>query len=600
MAGTPGLKTSSLGGLAALVAFFTVAVLAGPPARAATNEELSSCSEIKQTIEQPDGSIVGMGDCRYGVSPAPRIVLVGLNPDGSDRTAFADGGAALISVDENEFGLKIIGRPDGSFLVLSQKRIWSFDGDGDPVESFGNHGVLNFSAADQMNLASAFDFALDSGGNLLVAGRRPSTATPVVGKYDQTGQLVSGYGNSGVSAELDLNFDAAIAVDNSNRVVMVGEDGATRLLADGSLDLSFGPENDGYADLPAGLPYSIGEVFGLTVHPDDSITAYLDRTPGMYYYPAYAVSLDSDGSPAAEDALVALGDHVSAVAPFDGGVAFVRFPGRGFQHWQFEVGTTNWPGIRSVTFSPGDSLAHGVTALSDGSLLVSGNAQGPDCSDSCVFRNHLALAKIDPGTGDLVESFGSGGERLIPPNGCSRGQAGKAGDWNICRVRPPGINGSVRFAGAGSKHPSLVLKASLGDPPEGLVGTRQRLTVDLPRKLRLRPGGLKGRVRVSVSPATPRTVKVQGKRITILARPEYNPYETAGESDAKDSRLTFRITVNRGALAPITRPGRLHKRIFGLRGEFNPVWNGFPTPEGGPWFSPNSAFRRIKAAAPSS
>ena len=83
MAGTPGLKTSSLGGLAALVAFFTVAVLAGTPARAATNEELSSCSEIKQTIEQPDGSIVGMGDCRYGVSPAPRIVLVGLNPDPS-------------------------------------------------------------------------------------------------------------------------------------------------------------------------------------------------------------------------------------------------------------------------------------------------------------------------------------------------------------------------------------------------------------------------------------------------------------------------------------------------------------------------------------
>lgn len=565
------------------------------PARAAGIASLLDCSSLGQAIEEPDGSIVALGvtaSCGDGSGePAPdgRAVLVGLDGHGSIRPGFADGGFLTIRSAAGEANPELIRRANG-FLVATGKKLRAFDANGQPDLSFGTDGQVTVDWSVPSAGWLAFDAVGTADGSVLLSAQSNTTGNLMVRRYDSSGHLDGTFGAGG-TAEVDgLGFGTAMTEDAHGRVVIVGPSKIARLLADGEPDLSFGPQDDGLVE--PDLPFSVFAVFGVESEPDGGITAYVAGTPGLYSYPTYAFTLDDDGAPIPGRPVISLPNKPSTIVPYGSGIATGLEGSRG-QDPVFALETTEWDRARDYWISPGFATIWGITPLSDGSLLAVGSSDGPDCPDECEDRTRMALVKLDPATGDPVAFFGTDGTRLIPANNCRWGDDGTVGEWKLCRVRPPRMSGLVRYFGARKRWPSVVLKASLGPPPDGIWGTRQRLVVKVPKRLNLRAAGLKGKVSVTVKPDTPLAVRVTRRQLTILARPAYRYWSRWDGATFDDSRLTFRIAVRRGALGRVARPRRLFTKPFGLHGTFVPAPGGMATIEPGPWFSPNSSAIRI-------
>ena len=581
---------------AALVCCLAIAwaVTLCPSAKAAGITSLLDCSSLGQAIEQPDGSIVALGvtaPCGEGsgASTGGRWVLVGLSEDGSDRPEFADGGFLPIRSTGDEASPELIQRADG-FLLASGEKIRAYDADGQPDQSFGTDGqvTLDWSAlsADWFE----FDATGAADGSVLLSAQSNTTGNFMVRRYDSSGQLDSSFGEGG-STEVDgLGSSTRMVEDSQGRVVIVGTSKVARLLASGEPDLSFGPDNDGFVE--PHLPFSSFWVFGVKADSEDAITAYVAGSPSAYSYPSYAYTLDNDGMLIPGQPVISLPNKPTTIVPYGSGIATGLYGSRG-QDPVFALDTTQWDSPRKYWLSPGDATIWGITPLRDGSLLAVGSSHGPDCQDDCQDRVRMALAKLDPETGDLVTAFGTGGTRLIPANNCRWGEDGRVGDWRMCRVRPPRLSGLVRYFGVRKRRPSIVFKASLGPPPDGIWGTRQKLVVKAPKRLKLRRGGFKGRVSVKVKPNVPLAMNVAGRKITVLAEPRYSYWDSRYGATFDDSRLNFRIEIRRGALKRIPRPKRLIRKPFALRGTFVPAPGGMAAIDPGPWFSPSSSAIRV-------
>jgi uncharacterized delta-60 repeat protein len=137
--------------------------------------------------------------------------------------------------------------------------ITRLNGNGTLDTTFGNHGhqTVNFYGVTGFGYATATSFTFDRSGDIIVVG----TATDLRGNADfaiarltPSGQLDRGFGTGGREALAAPGFTSSratsVSVDSSNRIVVSGtvarpgmtftEGAATRLLASGQLDTSFG------------------------------------------------------------------------------------------------------------------------------------------------------------------------------------------------------------------------------------------------------------------------------------------------------------------------------------------------------------------------
>lgn len=190
------------------------------------------------------------------------LLVMRCNTDGSLDTTYGNGGfvtvGAFNSFDiaanaqlllSNE--LLCVGWAFDDVAGDDTRTIWKFDVNGDPVNSFGNAGLvtmMDFTGVDLYRAVVANLTHLFAGGSVTPA----SNSDMVVNKFDLNGQLDVSFGSAGTVLydhagqnddvqELFLDQNGKVLVAGTVRQATGEEDfGLLRLNADGSLDNSFG------------------------------------------------------------------------------------------------------------------------------------------------------------------------------------------------------------------------------------------------------------------------------------------------------------------------------------------------------------------------
>lgn len=433
--------------------------------------------------------------------------------------------------------------------------------------------------------------AIAPDGRIVVStGTDPRLTTVAV--YEPDGRLDVDFGVQG-KVELPGIGHAAIAFDSAGRIILAGQTRTARLEPDGALDESFG--TSGYVAMSAYMAGYVEDLFEVTPTEGNGLRILGRVTDGLYDHAGFVLALDEDGEPVTVPPARGVGaTRPGAMVSFPDGIAF----GEGNYREGpplFAIGTSALDPVK-LRISPGTGYVDGITPLADGSLLAVGESGGPECADACEDKRRIAIAKVNPSTGELVKSFGSGGTRMIPANKCAWGAAGQVGDWRRCRVKEPRFDGSARVAGIRGRRPSLAVRSSLGQPPKYMWGTRQQLTLTVPRGIKLRKGGLKNHIKVTVRPRTPFTTQVRTRSVKVKVEPAYQSYDPMsgyGAPASPDPALTIRIDVRRGALSRPAKPAALRRKHLGFSASFVPAPGGMALTQPGNWFAAGSKRGRI-------
>lgn len=572
----------------ALIAGIVLMASSPSTAGASTASDLRQCNQLSQAVELTDGSLIGLGTTRdcgdTSSSPSPTRwqVLTGLDSSGRVDPGFGNGGFVLSSLADGEWIWKMVETTDGNLLVLTNRRVRSYSPGGSIRFEFGNNGQVTPISLDQIN-ATPTDIVASEGGGFFLAGTHANRVR--VGSYDAAGKLVPDFGSGGI-VETGLWWAGVLALDSQSRILVADSDSLIRLLPDGSADGDFGGES-GHAAL------NHWPVQGISVGEQGKITVISGGFDGWYGNPAYSRNFDPDGLPWPDNPGGVIGGDVNSATTYPGGIAIAFLPGR-MMDARFSVGTTSEFPSRAYSLSPGTAIAAGVTPLSDGSILAVGFTDDSEiCGFYCGDRRRMAMVKLNPATGEPEEDFGADGSRLIPANSCEYGSGGSVGDWQLCRVQAPVLSGSAKVTGRFSRRPSVLVKATLGDPPARLWGTRQNLVLGLPDGFGLRQGKT-GLIEVESVPFRPATLSVEGRKVIVRVAPGFESW--GGQYfgvEQKDSPLSIRVRFKRGSLKPIAGRSRKNPPPIRVRGTFIPTRGGMPGETSRAWFAPNSDSARI-------
>lgn len=199
---------------------------------------------------QTDGKLVVAGE----IQSLGQFVLLRLETDGSPDLDFGVEGEVVsdLALRAND----VVIQPDGKIVIVGDTDgpvgpeviVVRFEENGDLDSSFGDEGVERIPFLETSVDAAAV--ALQSDGGIIVAGHTVSSesglASVMVARLLGTdGSLDDGFGVSGiVSTQVVLDSKASdVAVDDNDRVVVVGSDSGSLVLAryktDGSLDETF-------------------------------------------------------------------------------------------------------------------------------------------------------------------------------------------------------------------------------------------------------------------------------------------------------------------------------------------------------------------------
>lgn len=551
-------------------------------AEAAVPADLGRCSSADGAVETTERNLViigttgGCDENSLQGAAARSQVLLGLTGNGEVRPGFGHGGATLNTLVKGEFVEKLVAATDRNLLVLTNRRIRSYDSSGGQRSDFGGQGQVVPISLSEMNV-NPTDLVAAPDGGFLVSGYKSTGGA--IALYDSAGHLNPSFGEGGI-VQTSFRSPTALGRDTQGRVLVATNTRLERYLQDGEKDESFGG-GAGFADLSA------WPIIGVSVDSTGQITVVSGGFDGLYGHPANARIFDADGLPKPIPPGSRYSFNASFGVPYPGGVAFAILPTRGGDS-RFSVASSGWAAPRDYFPTPGAALARGITPLADGSILAVGYSWDSDCGSYCGDPRRMAVLKLDPASGDPVQGFARGGSRLIPSNSCPFGKGGAIGDWNLCRVMPPSVQANANVFGRLSANPEMSMTVSLGEPPGRLWGTRQRFAVKLPRGLRLKVGA-QDLVTVEPDPWQPFRIKVSSRKIVVFVEPVY-PYwdgQYYGEV-GDDLAITLRLRLQKGALAPITppvakKPGPLH-----IRGSFFPAAGGMEGVNHLIWFAPNS------------
>jgi uncharacterized delta-60 repeat protein len=305
-------------------------------------------------------------------------------------------------------------------------------GDLDP--SFGEFGVLTLPFADTGDRGSVWDVDRTPDGDAIVTVNRKETvgpprfesSSPLVARITPSGALEPSFAAGGISAPFGTDRDVSfysLVPDQAGRMLIAatvdGQPAVVRLLADGSLDASFG--SGGIAEL--GADRDILATRPTTAQGADGTV--VAAVPARYEAPtaptAIAVHrLLPDGSPDTSFgeggvATVDVGSDpsvVGAAVADDGGIVVVgggrsgSFPAITAFRLRHSGALDDSFGDHGVTRAPaslGESHANAATVAADGSIIVAGD----------LLRGVGGLVRFSP-SGAADKSFGGDGIAEVP------------------------------------------------------------------------------------------------------------------------------------------------------------------------------------------
>lgn len=374
------------------------------------------------------------------------VVMMGLQGEANnfERTVMAiqADGKALIAGTEMSIG-------GGQFWGVARLNV-----DGSLDTTFGDNGTLNvLSGKAFMRIGS---IAVQGDGKILITGTvfsQPGTLEMGVVRLNTDGSLDETFGTGGLALFGLSVFDQprSLAAQADGRILVAGSLQGTvgqdyyvlRLLADGSLDASFG--NAGFVQTDVSPNDSLT---GMQLLPDGSIVI-AGQNPGGYSLVKYT----SNGALDATFGVDGIARTISAVSPFGLTSLAVQNDGKLIASLTAMTGTGNAPAVLrfladgSLDTSFGnngmaivDVGMFGGTAVSvfvqaNDKILLTGNA-----TNMTTFSPDMVVARFNAdGTPDL--SFGTRGLQFVDMN------AGHETSWGVAVASDGGILlGGTTFA----------------------------------------------------------------------------------------------------------------------------------------------------------
>jgi uncharacterized delta-60 repeat protein len=326
---------------------------------------------------QPDGKFVVVGTsltANLGYDLGYDVVVLRYNNDGTLDNGFGNGGLALASFNNGDYGQDVQLLPDGRIMVAgtgSQYSVASsllarFLPDGQLDTSFGGTGGIGLvlPGDGQQAMSASYRFALQADGKAVVAGLS-SDDNISLRRYNADGTRDTGFGLNGVvttpvGTAQDLAYDVKLQADG--RIVVAGHSFnantgfhdyvVVRYQANGTLDTSFqstGKVTTGFVGGNA-----IGR--GMLIAPDGRIivAGYAhDGSKNNFALARY------QGTGSLATTIPVHGTHINNNTPQTGGQATVGFTVTVYIDGGI-AGTTTADGAGAWSFTPAAPLADGT------------------------------------------------------------------------------------------------------------------------------------------------------------------------------------------------------------------------------------------------
>ncbi|MGB0121125.1 MAG: hypothetical protein WBP55_09270 [Solirubrobacterales bacterium] len=600
----------------------TLLLGAASTANAETPADLERCAALSQVIVKPDGKIQASGWTR---SPVPqegcstnntflspkRGFLTQFRPDGEVDPGFSNGGVKFLPGGPD---FRLVSDGQGGSLMAGEMLI-KLTANGSPDTAFGTDGEAD------LNGRSARLAEVQPNGRIVIAGETDDGG-PYVARFSEHGEPDLSFGTGGVTTPVapdmgsNINWFGRIGFDDAGRIVLVGSGRygpvAMRLLEDGTVDNSFGPDSNGFAaPWNASTGQGSDRIDEISVDADGSFRVY-GVVLELYGNRNVVHPFNADGSTAGPARV--MGNQASGVfAEVPGaGVATSNYPGRYQKSSTFNIvkdltGPDPIPEFQPANFrpSPGSSiLADLVYSPSDGTLVAVGSSEAFECDVSdCLENSFGVIAKVDAVSGVPEVSFAHQGSALVPANECAFGTAASMlpdRPWNRCRVTPPLLKSKAKFIRGGTQKPRVggrVKIANVQPKPELM---ERRLTVTLPGKLKVRSKGIHKRLAVKVNGADNNSIRksVSGRKITIRVVPDASSYSSDeyGPLSPRNTAIAVNWKLKAGALKKIPKKALRAPLRFKVVGKHIPSSSDYAS--FGPaidWFGPNNARVTTKA-----
>jgi len=582
------------------VAGFTLG-LAGSAEAAEGVDQLGKCSSASEVVSLDDGSTVALGttdDCGATARPRERVLLKLTQAGGLD-TSFGNGGIATLPDVTGPNVVDLLVQSDGKLMLVTDSKVARFKVDGSLDRDYGVDGMIpvGLTGADSLGV-DATATSIDDQGRLLVAGTASEDRMeqPVIRRFLDDGTPDPSFGTGGM-VRTDLFFGDPLI----GKSILVKGVGAS---ADGSVFVSGRIDNRQkapYTFLPGGGPglirYSPAGDFDTTYgtdgfgvfagsdHPDikatridDSGTATIASQSSQYSYGCYDLRLyrfDAGGSVSTgPSGYMTCGPNATEIVGNGAAIASSSaYGGHGYPTpppYEFELnrigdlGNGMKPGITDTFIGFGNSSGFGLSAATDGSIVVVGSTQ-TECSEQKPCGNAMVIARYRGEAGGLDPAFGDQGVALLPGITCpvrtySDGPDGSE-DRNRClgdpNLDPPEVKG--RLTAPRSRAPGMVLNVKLPSYYDLFPDPNRKLTVTLPKGLVIRSKAKRCIEAAQMSRDTRTYSKFWGKHFN-------GPRSVTFSSGQKGFPFAMRrMSVNFGCGAFREIPRKLHGRKLKVR-----------------------------------
>lgn len=611
---------------ACLAGSFLLAILAmASPARA------SFCTQAQDVLPLEGGHSLVLvrnweADGCDAESEAGTVSLYKYKPNGDLDPSWGEygptGATGQVRVQTDGVSGNVKRMPDGRILVVTGDTLFVYLPNGHNDSGFGVSGKVEIDSDVGIRGAAP----LPDGR---VAVLQQFAGRPAVIMIGEDGKIDSGFGDDGVKIistlpwQLGTGGMRTIEADPSGRIVIAGsvkisnpfpEDGvgAIRLLGDGQLDAGFG--DGGFAESEAfectnGATLCFYGGFNLLqIDPDGRIrvggTAYHVMVKGGCSFPL-TVAFADDGT---YESRTVQGCSLGGARDFVGGDLLLSgtlvdsFDGHRVGPNLFRTRRVAAAGdpasawSSDIPLSPGEAVSLDAAYDDESDQVVSvGYVAFPYCSTECQTNRSLAIVRLNADTGQPVASFGAGGVVVTPSNSCEFGVAGSPTSpspvWKTCRVVPPKPTGTARF----TADRGMAVRVDPGAPPAGIRKTEQRLLLKMPAGLRLKRGGLKGRVRISASGRGQYKVtrKIGARTIFVTSvsdRQREDGFDVA-PTLLPDEAIKLTVRILPGTIRMNRKQLKRRNWKLDVRGTFVPANEGLPDGEG--WYASNTASSRI-------
>ncbi len=572
--------------------------------------DLTKCGGADEVLTKPDGTITLAAKCFSDDSSEPgHLDLIQVLTNGAPDTGFGEQGVAEIAelpTTEQEI-LTLFATADNKTVVATNSYLTRVRNDGSVDPAFGVSGKASFGEVEALGNEKV-QAAGQQGDSYLAATVLPQVGV-VVARFDSQGNFDESFGESGAATVPTQAASIVMTVDPQDRIMLLLTGGAqgpelVRLSESGAFDCGFGPDGTGTASIQPLETYA--EVL---VRPNGRIEIYGEES-AFYDDHGQKLAFDETGSYLpSESGRVGTGHtgHLFVEMP-SGRIAYSILPSRGeFQAAPFRFGWATGLAAAEKFIDLSSPESAQVTAMTfqaeDESLVAAGTFSGPVCAQTCSTASTLAVVKVDPSTGQLIQRFGNRGVSLIPGNRCPEGDAEprpgiEPNTWRRCKVKAPGLSGIVRLKKAASSRPIITGRVSLKALPEEPSFMIQKATITLPGRLRVNGRKLRSGLRVRKLSKANGTLSgsIKGRRISVKLMDDPGNYDLeSGGQVPRNQPLSIGFRLGSGALKRIPRKQRRTKFVAQVSGEFIP-FAGLPGFSYDPstWFEANDSSKSFR------